>query len=197
MEFDQTFSKMIAEGVAVDYGIVFGGARITLIKSGRGGSCRGEEDKYLRMAHRLRDRRGDTVICSSNPVNMESKDCDRAVIEEYMRKQGEECRELCLIGSSNGGYQNALLAAQLPQVCCELLCINMPLMINFHKLTAALQGLEHTRKIFVYGTKDPSFFYVPFLERRAYPLCRVIRAEGADHVFAGRTEEFVALSDLL
>lgn len=196
MEFDTMLSRALSGGQTVEYGVVRGSHRITLIKSGRGGSCTGEEEKYLRMARRIRERRGDTVICSSNPVGCESREADRVFLEEYATEQGWENFELCLIGSSNGGYQNIFLAAQLPQVR-KLLCINMPLMLNFHKITGHLQGMSEVEKIFVYGSKDPSYRYLPFLEHRSYLLCRVIRAEGVDHVFTGRTEEFVALSDLI
>jgi alpha/beta superfamily hydrolase len=197
LDFDTTCAEALPNGTALEYGIVHGDRRIVLIKSGRGGNARGEDNKYLRMARRLANLCGCTVICSPNPIGCDRTDhVDRRVIERYVAEYGLTAPSLSLIGSSNGAFQNLLLAAQLERVE-RILCINMPLMINFHKSLAALHALEATQKVFVYGTRDQSYPYLRFLESKPLSNLRVLRIEGADHCFTGMTDAFVELADLL
>ena len=196
MGFDKTFTQISSDGKSNDYGIIYGSETVFFVKCGRGGSFRGRDDKYAKMAIRLHRARGCTVICASNPLDCEtSYDLDKAVIEAYVAEKGTPDFELYLIGNSNGAYQNLFLANRLAQVK-KILCINMPLMQNFHKSTKEVQALGTVEKIFVYGTKDPSYTYVPFLERRNYPLLRVIRLQDVGHQFRD-TEAFISLSDLI
>lgn len=197
MEFDSTYKMSLPGGQSIDYGILHGSERITFIKSGRGGTHRGDDDKYIKMAHRIRCKQGNTVICASNPMECAlSYDADQAVIEKYAANRGFADFTVLLIGSSNGAYQNLFLAAKLPQTQ-KILCINMPLMINYHKITRQLQAMVAIEKVFVYGTKDPSHAYSPMLEMKKYAMCRIICVNGADHTFKDRIDEFIALADLI
>ncbi|MBE6634485.1 MAG: hypothetical protein E7620_09125 [Ruminococcaceae bacterium] len=197
MDFHKTFSQAHCSGGTIDYGMIFGNEKIVLIKCGRGGSLRGYEDKHLKMALRLHSKYGCTVICSSNPIDCNtSYDLDQEIIRRYVEKANLSDFQLSLIGSSNGAYQNLFLANQLSQTK-KLLCVNMPLMLNFHKSTRELQMMKNIEKIFVYGTNDPSYSYLPFLEIKKLCMLRAIRVDGADHQFKGRTDDFVALADLI
>lgn len=193
MKFDTTLTRKDS----LDYEILYGNEKIVFIKCGRGGSYQGHDEKYAKMAEHLHAKRGCTVICASNPIEHDkSYDVDKAVIGDIIAKKQWTDFEIDLIGSSNGAYQNLFLANQLPRLK-KILCINMPLMINFHKITEQLQALETVEKTFVYGTKDPSYVYLPMLEMKHYPLFRAIRAQDADHLFQNKTADFIALSDLL
>ena len=77
-----------------------------------------------------------------------------------------------------------------------MLLVNMPLMINFHKTKRWLAEISQTDVIAVYGERDPSYSYLPFINGRMDNLeVRII--PGADHNFAGRIDMFVALADEL
>ncbi|MBE6597712.1 MAG: hypothetical protein E7641_08615 [Ruminococcaceae bacterium] len=193
MNFDATLN---VRG-SLDYGIIYGNEGIVFIKSGRGGTCRGYEDKYLKMAKRLNSSRGYTVICASNPPDPKiSCDIDKSVIEKVISEKGFDNFELFLVGSSNGAYQNLFLANQLTDVK-KIMGINMPLMIDPHKINRTLSTLDSVEKIFVYGTEDPSFSYIPMLEIKNLPRFRVIRVKDADHNFKSKTDTFVELVDLI
>lgn len=197
LDFDRTLHEHLPDGSVLEYGIVHGNEEIVLIKSGRGGTARGEDDKYVRMAHRLLQARGCSVICSPNPVDCNATyEVDRCVIEAYAAQNDLPNFSLSLIGSSNGAYQNLFLAEQMHQTKA-LLCINMPLMLNYHRTVALLERMGHIEKIFAYGTCDPSCSYLRFLENRSLPRCRILRIDRADHCFTGQLERFVALADLL
>lgn len=180
----------------VSYGIIDGSDSIVLIKGGRGSDHRGYADKYLRMAARLHERLGCSVITASNPAERESYLSDEAMLRRYAALRGIDAFSLALIGSSNGGYQSILLAEKMPEMK-SILCINMPLMINFQKAVKRLDGMEGVEKIFAYGSLDPSFPYLPFLELKRLSAARILRVKDADHNFTGMTEDFIALSDLV
>lgn len=196
MDFDLTLSQIHPNGASLDYGLLTGNETVAFIKSGRGGTHRGQDDKYLQMASRIHKHRGYTVICAPNPIDYDTYDTDKLVLDRYATERGLSEPDVCLIGSSNGAYQNLLLAGQIKPPR-RIICINMPLMLNFHRSTAILQSMTETEKIMVYGDKDPSARYLPFLEVKSIHNLRVIRMDGADHSFSGMTADFVALADLL
>ena len=66
MNYDKIFRKRI-DGTEIRYGVVFGNEKIVFIKTGAYGRIGGSNNKYLKMAQRLHERLGATVICSSNP----------------------------------------------------------------------------------------------------------------------------------
>jgi pimeloyl-ACP methyl ester carboxylesterase len=197
MDYDFTLRLPLDGGQAMEYGILFGDAAapIVLIKSGRGGNYRGYGDKYLQMAHRLRSAHGYTVVCASNPLEVElSYRTDAAVLRRVAIEQGMTEYTVYLIGASNGAYQNILLASVLPEVK-RMLAINMPLMINFHRTVDALRAPDGVEKCFVYGTRDQSYPYLPHLRLKKIDHLEIVEIEGADHQFKGRLEEFIALAD--
>lgn len=197
MNFDITLSEIVDNGVNVDYGVIKGNDVLTFIKSGRGGTHVGDDGKYIKMARRIHERCGGTVICASNPTDCASSyEYDKRVIKRLADEMGFSELKLYLIGNSNGAYQNVHLASLMPQTQ-EIMCVNMPLMINFHRACEVLRAMKSVEKIFVYGTEDPSYSYVPFLEIKKLDACRIIRADGIDHCFTDRTDEFVALADLM
>ncbi len=193
MNFDVMTFQMTDGGNRIEYGILHGNEKIVFIKSGKGGDCRGYADKYVKMAKKLHDTDGCTVISASNPLECaDSHACDQRMLERYAAERGWASFEVSALGSSNGGYLVLLLATKMPQVK-KILCVNMPLMLNYHKTSRALQLLNESEKIFVYGTQDPSYPYLPFLENKALPKCRFVRIEDADHTFSGKTDEFIDL----
>jgi hypothetical protein len=196
MDFDLTFTHTLPDGTPLEYGLIAGSGAVAFIKSGKGGDHRGHDDKHLRMARRIHVRYGYTVICSPNPVEQATYTADKAVLDDYIARYGAGETEVCLIGNSNGAYQNLLLAGMIPPPR-KMIGINMPLMLNFHKSTAMLQSLGETEKIMVYGDKDPSFRYLPMLEFKSIERLRVLRLQGIDHLFSGRIQDFAALGDLL
>ena len=64
MQFDNT-----VQVDNIDYGFIKGNNSIVFIKSGLGGDCFGYENKYLKIALRLKERYGCSVIVASNPNN--------------------------------------------------------------------------------------------------------------------------------
>jgi alpha/beta superfamily hydrolase len=194
--YDKTINKTLS-GEKLRYGLLYGNEKIVFIKVGAGGSIRGYQDKHLQMAHRAHERLGATVICASNPdVDYATQVvADKTMISKVAAERGFAEYEVYFVGTSDGGYQNLLLAQQVPQAR-KLLGINASL-IDTDDLVAQLQKLPHVKKILVYGTEDDDFACVPMLQALTCENLEIITVEGADHEFKGMVNEFIALIDLI
>ena len=192
MIFDKIIHKTI-DDEAVDFGFVFGNNKIVFIKAGAGGGIPGYQDKYLRMAHRVHERLGATVICSSNYIKC--LDLDRKAIEWCARHLKLKDAELYFVGVSDGADQCISLSRNAPTK--KLLCIN-PSFVPGHDPSNRLILRPKVDKIFVYGTKDDEGYELaPKLKEREIPNFEIRWVEGADHEFTGMVDEFVDLIDLV
>lgn len=181
----------------VRYGLVYGNENIVFIKTGAGGGIRGYQDKYLRIAYSLHDRLGATVICASNP-ELDYEDqlaADRAMISHIAAKSSFDEYKVLLFGTSDGAYQNLILAQQIPQTE-KWLGINTSL-ISTEDFEEKLQAIPNVQKIVVYGTEDDDFECVPVLHNLNCDNLEIITIEGADHEFTGMVEEFIGLAEIL
>lgn len=187
-------SKQDIDGELLEYGWIEGNGKIVVIKAGLGGDFLGYENKYARIAHRLNQRHGCSVLSISNPNNKRIEYFhDTKIITDFVSFLKPEKPELYFFGSSNGCVKG-LEAAVAGIDFCKMVLVNMPLMINFHKTVKMISALPKTEILAVYGDKDPSFSYTPFLKGKGENL-NVSIVSGADHNFKGYTEEFISLSD--
>ena len=192
MQFDKIIHKTLVEE-SVDYGFLFGNNKIVFIKAGAGGSACGSQDKYLRMAQRIHERLGATVICASNYVKCLSM--DRQAIKWCARYLKLKDAELYFVGVSDGADQCITLSRNAPTK--KLLCIN-PSFVPGHDPSDRLIIRSKVEKIFVYGTKDvEGQELVPKLMEREIPNFEIKWIEGADHEFTGMLDEFILLIDLI
>lgn len=178
------------------YGIVQGDDTVVFVKKGLGDGLTGFDDKYLHLSCRLHRTYGCSVIVASNPDDgKEHTARDRQVIEQYIHENHISTPRLLLFGNSNGCIKGLALA-QAGVWFERMVLVNMPLMINFHKTKQHLAALTETEIVAVYGQRDPSFSYMPFLQGKAQHL-RVLHVKGADHNFSGMAQTFLELGDLL
>ena len=202
LNYNKCISKTVT-GEKINYGIVLGNEKIVFIKTGADGNILGYQNKYPRMAHRIHQRLGATVICASNPdVEHQLQQVpDIRMISQVATDCGFTDYSVYLIGISDGAYNNLLLAQAVPQVR-KLLNINTsPKMRNnksdLQDLGNRLQQLASIHKTLVYGTEDEEYCHVPHLKALGCDRLEILAVEGADHVFTGMVEDFIALTDLL
>jgi hypothetical protein len=192
MKFDKIIHKSF-NGEIVEYGFIFGNEKVVFIKTGAGGSINGYCNKYLKIAKKLHDRLGATVICSSNPIS--SLELDRKVIIWCAKKLNNLNFELYLLGTSDGAYQ-CICLAKSSQVK-KLVCIN-PSFIPSKFPRDKLILLSRIEKIFAFGTEDEEGKeIVSNLQKEYIPNLEIKMVKGADHSFANMIDEFVNLSDLI
>ena len=191
-------SQIELEDIALKYGCIYGNEKIVYIKAGLGGDYLGYENKYLKVAKRLHQKYGCSVISVSNPRNENVRvdiGYDIKIIRSFLQKHKLYNPQLYFLGNSNGCFKGLELAANgIPFQ--RMILINMPLMINFHKTKRWIAEIPQTDIIAVYGNRDPSYSYVPFIDGITDNLKTVIMPD-ADHNFAGKMDEFIALADEL
>ena len=193
MIFDTEKTAVIEDGLKIEYGLKYGNDRVVIIKAGAGGHYIGSEEKYLKMARLLHDTYSCTVLSLSNYANDSFERGDAAVIRELIADMGGEV-ELYYIGNSNGSTQGLLTATKY-FAFRRMVLVNMPLMLNFHRIKEALTRAD-TEIRFVYGERDPSISYVPFLrnasaKEESLARTEIVTVDGADHNFAGMTDVFI------
>lgn len=196
LSYDKRISKTV-DGEKISYGILYGNKKIVFIKTGVDGNIRGYQDKYPKMAHRIHQRLGATVICASNPdaEYAAQEVADKVMIAKVAADCGFTRYEVSFVGTSDGGYHNLLLAYQVPQTV-KLLGIN-PSLITTDDLVEQLQKIPQIKKVLVFGTEDDDFECVPLLQQLDCENLEIITVEGANHEFTDMVNEFIALIDLL
>ena len=179
----------------IDYGIVKGGSDVVFIKLGLGESCT-KNEFYYAMSHHLCEEYGCSVIIASNPNDGKKHAAiDKRIIDQYISNNDISSTSLFFFGHSNGGIKGIELTNEGVSFK-KMILVNMPLMINFHKTKKYISEIPHTEVVMVYGDRDPSFPYLPFV-RNKWSNVTVMAYENTDHNFNGRAEEFIRLSDML
>ena len=171
------FTRIIEEPL-IKMGYVGGSDKVLFIKCGQGGSIYGYENKYLELALSVNEKYGFTVFVSE--IVNDGKEAYEREMELVRLLVGESCR-VYFLGISKGGL--LLLWHGNDSVFSKrIVTVNAPLMINFHNRTRpAINKLDAEKLTMIYGTKDPSFSYVPFLSS-----CTDVQIiDGADHNLIG------------
>ena len=186
MEFDLIIERG-EEGKKIEYGFLRGGANVVFVKAGRGGTYRGENDKYLRFAAYLREKYGVSALCASNPEwCRSSRDTDASVLSELC------CGEKYLWGTSDGAFKCIDLAENTG--FCKMVLANMPLMINFYRTKERLKKLPSGQIAFAFGELDASMKFTPFLFSLG---CELVTLAGAEHCLAMTDAECALFGKLL
>lgn len=171
-EFDRVISDR--------YGIMVGSHNLVLIKTGKGGSIYGYNNKYCRIVNDLRTHYSCSFVVSANSVE---EDCDLvAEIDELENILGS-FEEIIFIGISNG----ALAGAQQAYKCSRIknmLLINGPLMINWNRTKRGLEAFTGERIRMIYGSEDPSNKFIGLLEFVNSNILEYDIYHGMDHNFS-------------
>lgn len=174
------FDKEIGE----KFGIINGDSKLIFIKTGRGGSIYGYNNKYLKLSKHIRDCLGYSVVISANPENSE---CELHGELQEIKDYVPSYDEIFYIGISNGAIVGAQQGYIIEDVK-KMLLVNGPLIINPHK---TIMGLEKFcgNTCLVYGDNDPSYPYLEILQLQKLPNVEVKVVVGADHNFSNKEEQ--------
>ena len=195
LNYDKVVSKTI-EGEKISYGIIFGNEKIVFIKVGADGNIKGYKNKYLKMAHRVHEKIGATVICASNPyIENGHVAADKEMILKVANEINSSEYTVSFFGTSDGAYHNLSLAKEVPETI-KILCVNTS-SVNLENLEKKLLELSAVNKILVYGSKDEEYSSLLYLKELNCENLKLITIDGADHEFKGMLEEYITLIDML
>ena len=162
-------------GKDMTVGYMPGSSKVLFIKTGQGGTIYGYENKYLDLALKVHEQYGWSVFVSATTIDTrESFQCDIQTIEKCL---GTSEFEIIYLGVSKGGLIGIWHGCDESRIK-KMVSINAPLMINFHgKTLPGVKKLGIDNLLMVYGSLDPSYKYIPFVDKHA----NVQVINGADH----------------
>lgn len=165
------------------YGIASGGEDVFFIKTEVNSSIYGYQNKYLKIAKRISYKYGLTVIVANNSSDVTLEN-DFNNLEDYLKGN------IYFMGVSNGAAQ-AIQSEAVSSRIKKMLLVNIPLMINLHKTKEGIKNYKG-RLICVFGSKDPSFNYLPLIQD--FRNVNVAVVPNQDHNFSNG-DEFLYLPE--
>lgn len=165
--------------IADQYGVMKGVQRLVFIKTGRGGTIVGHQNKYLKLAAELSARTGYSVAVSANPPDLVC--ALPKEISEIVAITGDP-DSILFVGISSGVLIGAQRGWMVERIRAMLL-INGPLMINWLKTKTGLEKFRGDTVQLIYGSLDPSAPYVGMLDRVNSNACSYGVIEGIEHNF--------------
>lgn len=160
-------------------GYILGSNKVLFIKTGQGGSIYGDNNRYINLCIDMNEKYGFSAFVSATTVDTKASFySDIQLVESIL---GIKDFEIYYLGVSKGGLIGIWYGCDEPRIT-KMISINAPLMINYHgKTLPGVKKLGTDRLTMVYGSLDPSYKYVPFVEK--YAKVQII--EGADHNLRG------------
>lgn len=193
LKFDKEIHSKFEDIAIIDYGIVEGNNIIVFIKAGQNGSLYGYQNKYIKMAKRLNQKYGCSVICSSNPFDGNNPlDNAMEVIEDYAKKFDDY--KIYYLGYSNGALIGAWFGIKYPKIK-RMALVNGPLMYNLHKTKEGALSFNGESINFIYGEHDQSTPYLELLKSIENDKIKIFVEEGQDHHFSKSEEKFQKIPD--
>ena len=193
LKFDKEIKSNFKDIAVIEYGIVDGNNTIVFIKAGQNGSLYGYNNKYIKMARRLNEKYGCSVICSSNPFDGNNP-LDNAfeVIDDYASKFNDY--RVYYLGFSNGALIGVLFGVNYPKIK-RMALVNGPLMFNYNKIKEGALSFKEDSITFIYGSNDPSYGYIDLLKNIDNDKIKVDVVEGEDHYFSVSEDDFYMLPE--
>lgn len=188
LKFDKEIHSKFEDIAIIDYGIIEGNNIIVFIKVGQNGSLYGYQNKYIKMAKRLNQKYGCSVICSSNPFDGNNPlDNAMVIIEDYAKRFDDY--KIYYLGYSNGALIGAWFGIKYPKIK-RMALVNGPLMYNLYKTKEGALSFKGESINFIYGEYDQSIGYVELLKSIENDKIKVFIEEGQDHHFSKSEEDF-------
>lgn len=180
------FTQIFTDG-DTKVGYIPGSETVLFIKTGQGSTIYGNENKYLSLAIYVNEKYGCSVFVSAT-----SDDSAKAHLRDMAVLDGifvNKSYQIYYLGVSKGGLIGIWHGANNEKIK-RTVTVNAPLMINFHSKTLpAIKRLGKDRITMIYGSLDPSYKYVPFVEKWA----NLAIIEGADHNLNGAETSLVKI----
>lgn len=193
VKFDVEINKKFSDNIIINYGIVNGNNTIVFIKAGQDGSLYGYQDKYIKMAKRLNQKYGCSVICSSNPFDGRNPlDNAMEVIKDYATQFDDYT--IYYLGFSNGALIGAWFGTNYSKIK-RMALVNGPLMYNYHKTKQGVMSFNGEKMTLIYGEYDQSIKFTELLSLLVNDTVKLEIVKGEDHHFSKNENDFITIPD--
>ena len=185
----------------IDYGIIHGNNTIVFIKVGFRGSIYGYKHKYLRIAKKLHEQFGCTVIVASNPNGYSDYfEGEMKSIKAYAYYHHFENYQVYFMGHSAGAVIGLIHAYKYHEIR-KVLLINPPLKFMKQETLIDLikEGITNYDKGImnvVLGEKDYSARETKSIVAEHELRLKLNVIKGADHNFKGKLKLFIELPNI-
>lgn len=165
-----------------------------LILTGLGGTTKGYDGKYEKMAKNINLKYNCSVAvvavpnsCWDNPkqVFLQAIDCVYASIPP---------KRLFVFGNSAGGTIALWYAFMFPGID-KVMSVNPVLNLNYHNAKNGLQNFAGSKMYIISGEFDGGAQWIKFLPEKQNVFKNVFA--GADHAFTNMLDEFISLPEIL
>ena len=185
---DEKYCKS-SNGIKIEYGIKYGSENVLFIKTGLNGSINGYDDKYLKMIEYINNKYGWTIFIATNPEgNSNNLEFDLKVLWDLFPNKN---MKLNYMGVSNGG----LIGIQngYKYNINKMVCINIPLMFNFHKTKEGMLNSNYEKLTIIYGEKDQSINYVSLIKKYKSDKINFKIYKNQDYFFSYNDTDFLEI----
>lgn len=161
-----------------------------LILTGLGGSADGFCNKYGRICDSVQKEHGFSALVVPTPQDVWGR--KDAFFEEVAANFIQNSRRVYIMGVSAGASLALWFSARYPQIG-RVLCVNPVMNLNLHLAIAGAHSFCGEKMTIVFGEYDPSAKWAAAIPQKNNVQTHII--PGADHVFSGMLDEFIALPE--
>lgn len=159
-----------------------------IILTGLGGSAEGYGDKYRRIADYVAADYGFCTRIEPTPAGVWER--KEEYFNEVVSRNIQSFNCAYIMGVSAGANLAMWYSANYPQIR-RILALNPVLHLNLHLTLDGVRRFCGEQMTIILGEKDPSAKWAGAIPEKENVNCRIIA--GADHVFSGMLNEFIAL----
>ena len=170
------------------------GKSALLILTGRGGDPKGYRNKYVKIAENVNRKFDFSVFVAGVPENCWD-DPKQIFCEAIDRVFLKMTPERFYVAGNSAGANLVIWYSHLFPTVDRVLAINPVLNLNMHDTDNGIARFNGEILYILSGEQDPAAMWQEVLPQKENVSVRLLK--GVDHVFTGKLNEFVALSDLL
>ena len=190
MKYDEIQIVKYNIEVNIEYGIIKGNNDVFLIKTGLNGNIYGYENKYIKMARKINDTLGASVIVSSSLSNINEENLLEADMNYIKSKFDVD--EIYAFGFSKGAYILLSYAHKYKEIK-RVMGVNPPLMYNLHIIIEGIRKFNKESLFLIATSLDPTYKYLDLVKEIKNKKMKIIELKNIDHEFSGYIDEFISL----
>lgn len=168
------------------------GKDIFLVLTGIGGTVKGYQNRYEKIAKEITDKYNFSIVIATTPHgSWEHPKENLDFIFDFIRsKRNDTNFKIYAMGHSAGGTFLLWHAFEFPEIE-KILCINPVLNINLHKTQIGIESYKGSEINIVVGELDASNYFAGLIDKLS--KVKVYHLPNIDHNFTNALDTFIDL----